>query len=401
MSHHDALLAVQSLGKSYPPGVASAGRLKAFWNILLHGHTDAGKAVLQAIDFEVMPGESMAIVGANGAGKSTLLKVITGVLAPTTGSVVTHGSVAALLELGAGFEPEYTGMDNLRMNAAFLGLSRRQIDDRLDDILAFADIGDSIHEPIKHYSSGMIVRLGFAVVASVKPDLLITDEVLAVGDESFQKKCIRWIEQYLNEGGTLLMVSHNMYQVQKLCRKALWLDQGQCRASGDVFEVTQSYLAWHERNDARDQLEQQHHRSHAAYQVSHAVIAGQQADGPVTVNGGDPMRIGVTLRSPDGRPPVALVGIARADGTPIFGTATDHDNVRLERDDGEHYSIAINFPKLGLLPGGYVVRVCAMDPEGLRIHDTIELEFTVVGRSLALGMVDLPHQWQRNSSIVQ
>ncbi len=391
MSEH--LLTVDALGKSYPPGVVNMGRLKAFWSILLKGHTVGGKSVLEDINFEVQAGESVGVIGANGAGKSTLLKLITGVLAPSQGAIQTNGTIAALLELGAGFEPEYTGLENLRMNAAFLGLNRKQIDDRLDNILAFADIGQSIHEPIKHYSSGMVVRLGFAVVASVKPDLLITDEVLAVGDESFQKKCIRWIESYLDQGGTLLMVSHNMYQVQKLCRKALWLEQGRSRAWGDVFDVTQAYLAWHERNDAEQQLKGQSQRSGSGYQVQQAWIEGFESNSAITFESGDRMQVHLQIRSPDGRPPVALVGIARADGTPVFGTASDHSDQLLTSQDNRLYSISIEFPRLALLPGGYAVRVCAMDPEGLRIHDTHECEFSVRGRSRSLGMIELPYRW--------
>ena len=391
------LLNVEQVGKSYPPGIATAGRLRAFWNILLHGRSDTGKSVLQDISFEVLRGESVGVIGANGAGKSTLLKLITGVLQPSAGRIETRGSIAALLELGAGFEPEYTGLENLRMNAAFLGLSRAQVDERLDDILAFADIGESIHEPIKHYSSGMVVRLGFAVVASVKPDLLITDEVLAVGDESFQKKCIRWIEAYLEQGGTLLMVSHNMYQVQKLCRKALWLEAGCSRGWGDVFEVTQAYLAWHERNDARNRLQQRQPQTTAIYQVDSLQIEGFEPGQAARFQTGDTMRVHVGLRSPDGRAPVALLGLVRADGTPVFGTATDHAGIALEPVGDNQYAISIEYSELTLLPGGYAVRVCAMDPEGLRIHDTLECEFTISGRTRALGMIAMQHRWIKPS----
>ncbi|WP_338063056.1 ABC transporter ATP-binding protein [Wenzhouxiangella limi] len=349
--------------------------------------------MLESIDFEVRRGESLAIVGANGAGKSTLLKVITGVLAPSSGVIERNGSQAALLELGAGFDPEYTGLENLRMNAAFLGLGRKEVDEKLDDILAFADIGESIHEPIKHYSSGMVVRLGFAVVAAVTPDLLITDEVLAVGDESFQKKCIRWIENYLEQGGTLLMVSHNMYQVQKLCRHALWLEGGRARALGDVFEVTQAYLAWHERRDAEAVSQSSGHATAQMYGVKTLEIVSAEAGEP-RLTMGDELLVRMALRSPDDRAPVALVGLVRADGTPIYGVASDHDQVALQDGSDGCYHLALRFPDLPLLPGGYVVRGHAMDPEGLRVHDTAEVTFTVTGRSRELGLVRLQHHWE-------
>lgn len=386
------LLEVDGIVKRFPKSSASAGRLRAMWNVLRHGRTDGGVTVLDDISFEIRKGESMAIIGANGAGKSTLLKIVTGVMAPSEGSVTVDGRISALLELGAGFEPDYTGMENLRMNAAFLGLSREEIDARLDDILAFADIGEAIDEPIKHYSSGMVVRLGFAIVASVKPDLLITDEVLAVGDESFQKKCLRWVEDYLNAGGTLLMVSHNMYHVQKLCRHAVWLEEGRARASGDVFDVTQAYLAWHERKDAADKAARPA-PSQNFCRVESLRLDPHNDAGPVSVEAGRTLTVELELSSPDGRAPVALVGLVRADGTPVYGVASDHDGFVPAADRDGRYPVALEFPDLPLLPGGYVVRAHAMDPEGLRVHDTVEAEFTVRGKSRALGLVKLEHRW--------
>ena len=386
------LLSVERVEKRYPPAAAQPGRFRAFRELLLHGRAQGGTRVLDEISFEVRKGESMGIIGANGAGKSTLLKMITGVLAPSSGRIGVNGTISALLELGAGFEPDYTGMENLRMNAAFLGLAREQIDASLDDILAFADIGQAIDEPIKHYSSGMVVRLGFAVVASVRPDLLITDEVLAVGDESFQKKCIRWVEDYLNDGGTLLMVSHNMYQVQKLCRHAVWLHEGSARAVGEVFDVTQAYLAWHERKDARNQ-EARPAPSQAVCRVTRVTLEPGGESGGVSVETGARLVVRLELQAPDEKPPVALIGLVRADGTPVYGVACDHDEF-LPAPLGEgRFEIALEFPELNLLPGGYVVRAHAMDPEGLRVHDTVETEFTVRGKSRALGLVYLPHVW--------
>jgi len=383
------LLRVERVAKRFPKTHGGGSRLAALWRVLRTGRTDGDIRVLEGIDFEIPKGQSMAVIGANGAGKSTLLKIVTGVMAPSDGRVELNGRISALLELGAGFEPEYTGLENLRMNAAFLGLSPADIAAREADILEFADLGDAIGEPIKHYSSGMVVRLGFAVVASVRPDLLITDEVLAVGDESFQKKCIRWVENYLEDGGTLLMVSHNMYQVQKLCRHAIWLEDGRVRLAGDVFDVTQAYLAWHERKDARDVRQ---HPPATSCRVERLTLDGA-AEGPLTMEAGDRLGIDLLLRSPDQRPPVALVGLVRADGTPVYGVASEHDGVRPARREDGLFAIRLELPDLALLPGGYIVRAHAMDPEGLRVHDAVEIEFTVRGRSRALGLVALDHRW--------
>ena len=248
----DTLVRLEAVSKVYPRVHKSRERLQAFVSLLFGRQPAHGATVLDNINLDVVRGQSVGIIGENGAGKSTLLKVLTGVIQATTGRVMVHAKIAAMLELGAGFQPDFSGMDNVRMKASLMGLTNRELDERLDDILAFADIGDYIHEPVKHYSSGMVVRLGFAVITACRPDLLITDEVLAVGDESFQKKCIRWIQDYLEQGGTLLLVSHSMYVVQKLCQKALWIHAGGVEQYGDVFPVTQAYLAWHEKRNAKE-----------------------------------------------------------------------------------------------------------------------------------------------------
>ena len=394
----DALLSLQGVAKSYGQSGEASNRARAFLKILAQGRAPAGKPVLEGIDFEVRRGQSVGIIGANGAGKSTLLKLITGVLAPTQGTIHTHGSTAALLELGAGFDPEYTGLENLHMNAAFLGLTRAQINAHLDEIIAFADIGEALHEPIKHYSSGMVVRLGFAVVAAAQPDLLITDEVLAVGDESFQKKCIRWMEGYLAKGGTLLMVSHNMYQVQKLCQHALWLDGGTIRAQGDVFEVTQRYLAFHERKDSQTQADAAGAQARADTRAQYALIelsVNGQTAGESVVGMGETLEVVMTIQSPDRRPPVAMVGVVRADGTPVYGVATDHEGIELRLDEAGQAVVQCTFDRLQLLPGGYRIKAHTLDPEGLRVHDTAELSITVSGKTRELGMTRLAHCWSQ------
>jgi len=390
---NDPLLKVESVSKSFAHSGKVSGRFRALLEILWQGKSPQGTAVLKDIDFEVRQGQSLAIIGGNGAGKSTLLKLVTGVLAASSGHIQSRGSTAALLELGAGFDPEYTGLENLHMNAAFLGLSRTEIAERLDDILAFADIGEAIHEPVKHYSSGMIVRLGFAVVAVVKPDLLITDEVLAVGDESFQKKCIRWIEQYLADGGTLLMVSHNMYQVQKLCQHAIWLDDGKIREQGDVFDVTQRYLAWHEAKDAKAVERQSSSKSLGLYTICKVSLNGENAE-EIVLQIGQSLCVDIELESADQRPPVVLVGLVRADGTPVYGVATDHDGQTLPAPVAGQNHLSCHFPNIQLLPGSYRVRVHSLDPEGLRIHDTQERSLQIAGKTRELGMVRLAHEWE-------
>jgi lipopolysaccharide transport system ATP-binding protein len=196
---------------------------------------------LREVSLEIRRGETVAIVGRNGSGKSTLLQLICGTLNPTGGSVATFGRVAALLELGSGFNPEFTGRENVFLNAGVLGLTREQTLDRFPAIEAFADIGQFIDQPVKTYSSGMMVRLAFAVVAHVDADLLVIDEALAVGDAVFTQKCMRFIRSY-QERGTLLFVSHDMGSVVNLCSRAVWLEHGRVRQVGDAKSVSQAYL---------------------------------------------------------------------------------------------------------------------------------------------------------------
>jgi len=388
------LVRLQGVSKFYPRVHRPGERLRAFAALMAGREPQDGAEVLHDISLEVSAGQSFGIIGENGAGKSTLLKVLTGVITPSRGSVEVNARVAALLDLGAGFQPEFSGIDNVKMKASLLGMSAKQLDRRMDDILAFADIGEYVYEPVKHYSSGMVMRLGFAVVAASDPELLITDEVLAVGDESFQKKCVRWIESFLEKGNTLLMVSHSMYLVQKLCTKALWVHQGRARELGDVFPVTQAYLAYHEEKNA---LEKQQRHSldgdRGLYRVCKFAILGHCGDEDPVIRHGEDLEAELILSSPDGRPPVALFGVMRADGTPVYGVASDFDGVTPERIDDRLFRFRIRFQSLRLLAGSYSIRGHAMDPEGMRLCDTSEHRFTVSGQSREMGFIHLPHQW--------
>jgi ABC-2 type transport system ATP-binding protein len=198
---------------------------------------------LRDITYEVGEGRSLGLIGVNGSGKTTLLKVIGGILRPTTGTVRTRGRIAALLELGAGFHPELTGRENVYLNASILGLTRKQTDRHFDDIVAFSELERFIDNQVKYYSSGMFVRLGFAVAVHVEPDILLVDEVLAVGDEGFQRKCLDRVTAFQREGRTIVLVSHAMDQVNRVCDEAIMLEAGGIRAAGPVRDVTKEFRA--------------------------------------------------------------------------------------------------------------------------------------------------------------
>lgn len=196
---------------------------------------------LKDVSFSVKRGESFALVGANGSGKSTMLKIISGILTPTKGSVKVHGNIAPLIELGAGFDMQLTGRENIFLNGAILGFSKKEMQNKYDEIVEFSELGDFIEVPVKNYSSGMIARLGFSCATTVWPDVLIVDEILSVGDQRFQEKCSERMENMIKNGTTIILVSHSENDVKRICKKAAWLDKGKLLFLGDAEEAIKKY----------------------------------------------------------------------------------------------------------------------------------------------------------------
>ena len=196
---------------------------------------------LKDVSFHVDKGEVIGIIGENGAGKSTILKVISGILKPTHGSVEIHGTIVPMLELGCGFDWELTGRENIYLNGSILGLDKKTIDEKYDEILAFSELGDFINQPIRTYSSGMMMRLGFSIAVIVKPEILIVDEIMAVGDDRFQQKSKSKMRELMSGGATVLMVSHNIDDIESFCSRVIWLDHGQIKMEGDTKTVCEAY----------------------------------------------------------------------------------------------------------------------------------------------------------------
>jgi len=254
----DIAISVRNLSKIYPLYASHKDRLKQlFWSTLpqfLRGQTRQFYRehwALQDISFEVKQGEAVGIIGRNGAGKSTLLQIIASTLTPTAGQVQIRGRVTALLELGSGFHPQFTGRENVYLNGTILGLSQTEVDTYFDEIVAFADIDDFLDQPIKHYSSGMLIRLAFAVQVCLKPNVLIIDEALAVGDIFFRQKCYQRLERFRDEGRTILMVTHNMAEIEQFCQKALLLDHGKPLFYGNASEAVKHYYFHEQRNRSK------------------------------------------------------------------------------------------------------------------------------------------------------
>jgi teichoic acid transport system ATP-binding protein len=244
MSHsEDVVIRVRNLSKFYKLYNSPKERLKESLSITRKKYHKEFYA-LNNISFDVKKGETVGIIGKNGSGKSTLLKILTGVLTPTSGEVEVKGKVSALLELGAGFNPEYTGIENIYLQGTIMGFTKEEMDEKLDEILQFADIGDFVYQPVKTYSSGMFARLAFAVAINVEPNILIVDEALAVGDVKFQAKCFNRFKDLKDKGVTILFVTHDISSVRNFCDRAIWINEGVLKSSGDTVQVTAEYMEY-------------------------------------------------------------------------------------------------------------------------------------------------------------
>lgn len=384
------LISIKNISKTYPSNNTAKSRFKSLISLLLNKELSDGSSVLDEISLDIKKGESLAIIGKNGAGKSTLLKIISGVIKSTTGTVEVKGSIGALLELGSGFHPEYTGRENLKMSAALSGLGETDLEPNIASMIKFADIGDYIDQPVKNYSSGMVVRLGFSVVTVTKPDLLITDEVLAVGDTEFQRKCIAWIDGYLKNGGTLLLVSHSIYHVQKLCKHAIWLENGQIKKQGDSFTVSQEYQSFYEKSTSDVVVKGD--KDITNYHVDELRILNSNHDEISLIETHDDLIIKIGVFSPDDRAPGLALGITRKD-IPVYGTISETHQAKPKRIKKHYYEFTVTYKNLKLLPADYTIKAHAMDPECLRLIDEVEKPLRVHSNTTDMGVVELESEW--------
>jgi len=248
----DIIIDINKLNKVYKLYDQPIDRMKEALSIIHKKKYYREHFALKDITFEVVKGDNLGIIGTNGAGKSTLLKIITGVLTPNSGSVNAKGKISALLELGAGFNPEYTGIENIYLSGTMMGFKKEEMDIKIISIIDFASIGDFINQPVKTYSSGMFARLAFAVAINVEPDILIIDETLSVGDIRFQIKCMNKMKEMIEGGTTILFVSHDINTIKRFCTKAIWLDKGKIQDIGDVNKVCDGYLDFLKLGEAID-----------------------------------------------------------------------------------------------------------------------------------------------------
>lgn len=348
---------------------------------------------LDDISLSVRRGETMGIIGRNGAGKSTLLQVLCGTVTPTAGTVKINGRFAALLELGAGFNPDFTGRENVYMNASLLGLSRMEIDDRLEGIRAFADIGEFFERPVKTYSSGMYVRLAFSVAIHTEPDVLIVDEALSVGDIRFQMKCLARIEALRARGATILFVSHSMEQIKRFCQTAIWMEGGHIKLRGEASFVADQFRD-HEIG-RHGEVEQDTPPAGISRSEVPAFIETVSLSRdfmapfePVTVD------ISYCIRDQSIRGFLLGVAIKGADGQHIFGPNTYLEHVDIPSKSGSH-RVSYHIPSIPLLTGTYRIDVGLFTDKGMVCLDYLSevAKLTIAAPYFSEGLVYIPHEW--------
>ena len=366
-------------------------------------------AALEGVDFTVGRGEAFGVIGGNGSGKSTLLKLVAGMLKPSTGRIVVDGRVAALIELGAGFHPEISGRENVFINGAVLGLSRKRIEQRYDEIVEFSGLADFMEEPVKNYSSGMYVRLGFAVAVHTDPDVLLVDEVLAVGDEAFAHRCIRRIEEFLAGGKTLLLVSHSLDLVESVCDRVLWLENGVQRLVGTPRRVIDAY---------RQSVAESEGEAHQTAQQQRQTQTQVGADGePLRWGSREAEIVSVRLLGEDGEryhlesgEPAIFeirarsaqplsdfvfgVAVATPRGIECWGTNTDLGGLVPDVFDGEA-TVRLACPALRLAPGDYTVDAAVHSRDGAPYdYQRRVITFTVSSRERGIGLYFPEHRWE-------
>ncbi len=396
----EPMVIAKGLGKKYKVYTSPFQRIKEG---LSFGHRQFHKEVwaLRGVDLEIPRGGALGVVGSNGAGKSTLLKVLSGTTTPTEGIFECRGKVASLLELGTGFHTEFSGRDNIYLNASVMGFSRREIAAKLDEIIEFTELGHFIDQPVRTYSSGMVMRLGFSVATAIDPDVLIIDEILAVGDMHFQKKCIDRIFDFRNRGKTILFCSHSLYDIRQVCDEVIWVKDGRVEKQGPPVELTAEYA-----NYERSLL-------HDPDQVLAGASVSSERDPPkltrVTVldEAGNPasqvdtgqtlvMELDYDVPRSWRRSINCGFAIWRSDNVLIAAASSAHDQVVVPQEPGHSYRAVVHVPRLALLEGDFTVIGYIYDENGLHIYDhrMNDLPLVVKPSEGHVGVMTLNHTWE-------
>jgi lipopolysaccharide transport system ATP-binding protein len=392
-------IAVHQLGKSYRLYERPAHRLL---EVLGRRPRHRVFRALDGVSFGVPRGEGLGIVGENGAGKSTLLKILAGITPPNEGRFEVAGKVAAILELGSGFHPEFSGRDNAVLNAALLGLSEPEVQQALPRILEFSELGEFIDQPVKTYSTGMAMRLAFAIATQVEPEVLIIDEALSVGDGYFQKKCLDRLLELIRQGRTVLFCSHAMYYVTSLCKHAVWLRNGRVERFGPALEVVEAYERYLlAKESPRQDGEGVRAASRVAGEEPARLVAATLGPAEPGAGGGSyhcgaPLELDLRWEARDSTSSFHLgVGIDRCDGVQVCSFATHQDG--LPPFTGQRsYRVRLEIPELPILKGEFSVYVFLLDEAGLHVFDQRVLvgALHVESPDYRIGLVAVGHRWR-------
>lgn len=394
----DVAIKIEDVTKIYQLYQRPMDRLKESMSLIRKREYHHKFYALNNINLEIKKGESIGIVGKNGSGKSTLLKIISGVLTQSKGDVYVDGKVSALLELGTGFNPEYTGIENIYSNGLIMGYSKEEMDEKLDDIVNFAQIGEYIYQPVKTYSSGMFARLAFATAINVDPEILIVDEVLAVGDAKFQIKCINKMEEFKTSGKTVLFVSHTLEQIKRFCTKAVWIDHGEMRMFDEVTHVIDMY----ESEMLKESMEQKalEKGNPLAEKMDFEASLGKiisMSCNTETLNTFDDFVVDIEYELYDDLSSEPLVGVAfyTIDRQYIFGPNTHLDGVMIPKTKGTHH-VRYVVPKLPLLGGKYEVDIGLFANKSIvnLDYETAAFVIAVVADYFTEGLVHMEHKWE-------
>ena len=356
--------------------------------------------VVQNMNLEVQPGECLGILGQNGSGKSTLLKLITRIIKPTTGRIMVRGRVSALLELGTGFHPDLTGRENIYLNASILGLDKRQIEEHFDSVVAFSELEEFIDTPVKFYSSGMFMRLGFSIAVHVEPNILIIDEILAVGDQAFQEKCINHIYDMKNRGTTIVLVSHSLDMMRKLCTRLIWMEKGEMRAVGTPETLIQQYLSFlYERGyqpavSSNDKGFQR--LGTQEVEITGVRLLDEDDKEQTNFMTGRPLTIEIRYMAHKAvdHPEFGLA-IFRQDGIQINGPNTQFAGLPIDHLSGAGV-VRYCIPRLPLLSAQYVISVAIHNSRYALTYDHHDkaYEFQVSGGTREIfGLIEIPATW--------
>jgi len=370
--------------------------------------TDSYFEALGGVDLEIPKGSTWGIIGANGSGKSTLLKLIAGIYKPDRGTILVDGRVSALIELGAGFHPEFSGRENVFINASILGMSKKLIREKFDEIVSFAELEDFIDNPVRTYSSGMFMRLGFSVAIHSDPDILLVDEVLAVGDEAFSHKCKGKTHEFKKAGKTIVVVTHSMADIQELCESAVWLENGKIRQIGSPKRIIDSYLTTVAELENKILLDKDHTGKPADNGQTNRWGTGEVEITKVTMRtgsgeeryvyqSGDAVVIEVEYTANTLlEDPVIGLGIHKQNGAHCYGTNTVIEGIRIDEIDGPG-KVTMKFDRLDLVEDKYTLSVAihARDGHPYDYHDQM-YGFTIRSSIKDVGVFRPPHQWSFN-----